>query len=38
MAVDFAKMPLYFIANEGQVDERAKFYAKTSGYTLWLTK
>jgi hypothetical protein len=24
MAVDFAKMPLYFIANEGQVDEQAK--------------
>ena len=38
MNVDFSKIPLYFIANEGQVDERAKFYAKVSRYTLWLTK
>jgi hypothetical protein len=35
---DFGKIPLYFIPNEGQVDERAFFYAKASRYTLWLTK
>jgi endonuclease/exonuclease/phosphatase family metal-dependent hydrolase len=35
---DFGKIPLYFIPNEGQVDERALFCAKTSKYTLWLTK
>ena len=29
MAVDFAKMPLYFIANEGQVDEHAKILKGT---------
>ncbi|MGD8540217.1 MAG: SBBP repeat-containing protein [Candidatus Aminicenantes bacterium] len=29
---------MYFIPNEGQVDERALFYAKASKYTLWLTK
>ena len=29
MAVDFANIPLYFIANEGQVNEHEKFYAKT---------
>ena len=35
---DFGKIPLYFIPNEGQVDEEALFYAKASRYTLWLTK
>ncbi len=35
---DFGKQPLYFIANQGQVDKRAMFYVKTPGYTLWLTK
>ncbi len=35
---DFGKIPLYFIPNEGQVDEKALFYAKTSSYTLWLTE
>jgi len=35
---NFGKIPLYFIPNEGQVDERALFYAKASRYTLWLTK
>jgi hypothetical protein len=34
----FWKVPLYFIPNKGQVNERAKYYAKTSGYTLWITK
>jgi hypothetical protein len=36
--LDFGKIPLYFITNKGQVNEKAKFYAKASRYTLWLTK
>ncbi len=38
LSPDFAKIPLYFVPNRGQVDETALFYAKTSRYTLWLTK
>jgi Leucine-rich repeat (LRR) protein len=34
----FGKIPLYFIANQGQVDEQTLFYARTSRYTLWVTK
>jgi hypothetical protein len=34
---DYGKIPLYFIPNQGQVNEKAKFYAKTSRYTLWMT-
>jgi len=36
--LDFGKFPLYFIYNKGQVNEKAKYYAKTSRYTLWMTK
>ena len=36
--VNFGKIPLYFIHNKGQVNKRALFYAKTPGYTLWVTK
>jgi hypothetical protein len=36
--LNFGKFPLYFIANKGQVNEKAVFYAKASRYTLWLTK
>ena len=36
--LDFGKIPLYFITNKGQVNKKAKFYAKASSYTLWLTK
>ena len=36
--LNFGKFPLYFIYNKGQVNEKAKFYAKASRYTLWLTK
>ncbi|MCK4822109.1 SBBP repeat-containing protein [bacterium] len=36
--IDFAEIPLYFIANKGQVNDKARFYAKAAGYTLWLTK
>jgi hypothetical protein len=35
---DYGKIPLYFIPNEGQIHEKALFYARASGYTLWLTK
>ncbi|NIM18243.1 MAG: hypothetical protein GTO45_40200, partial [Candidatus Aminicenantes bacterium] len=35
---EFGSIPLYFIPNKGQVNETAKFYAKTSRYTLWMTK
>lgn len=35
---DYGKIPLYFISNEGQVNEKVLFYAKTSNYTLWLTE
>jgi len=36
--LNFGKFPLYFIFNKGQVNEMAKFYAKASRYTLWITK
>jgi len=35
--LNFSKFPLYFIFNKGQVNEKAKFYAKASRYTLWLS-
>ncbi|MCP5103895.1 MAG: hypothetical protein GY950_10975 [bacterium] len=36
--IHFAKFPLYFITNKGQMNKKAIFYAKASRYTLWLTK
>lgn len=36
-AMDSGRTPLYFMANRGQVDTMVKFYARASGYTLWLT-
>jgi hypothetical protein len=36
--LNFGKIPLYFITNKGQVNEKALYYAKASRYTLWLTK
>ena len=36
--LNFGNIPLYFTHNKGQVDKRALFYAKTQGYTLWITK
>lgn len=35
---DYGKIPLYFIPNEGQVEEKVLFYAKTPMYNLWLTR
>lgn len=31
--IDFGKIPLYFITNKGQVNEKARFYAKALRYT-----
>ena len=38
LAPDFGKIPLYFIPNRGQVDPEVFYYAKASGYTLWVAK
>lgn len=35
---NFGKTPLYFIPNKGQIDETARYYAKTPRYTLGITK
>ncbi|UCH96611.1 MAG: SBBP repeat-containing protein [Candidatus Aminicenantes bacterium] len=35
---DFGTIPLYFVPNQGQVDEKVRFYARTPRYTLWITK
>ena len=34
---DFGALPLYFIPNEGQVDPDARFYARATKCTLWVT-
>lgn len=36
--VSAASVPLYFIANGGQMDARALYCARTPAYTLWLTR
>ena len=36
--IDFSEFPLYFVTNKGQVNGKAKFYARASRYTLWLTE
>jgi hypothetical protein len=35
---DFGKFPLYFIKNQGQFNQKARFYVKTSHCTLWITR
>jgi len=35
--IGLGKLPLYFIANRGQVDSQGRYYARASRYTLWLT-
>ncbi len=35
---EYGKLPLYFIQNDGQVDEKVKFYEKGSGRTTFFTK
>jgi hypothetical protein len=37
-AVSFGEIPLYFFPNHGRFREQAEFYARTPGYTLWMTK
>ncbi len=34
----YGKLPLYFIENRGQVDERVDYYVKNGNSTLYLTK
>ena len=36
--IEFGKIPLYFVSNQGQVNKQAKFYAKAARCTLWMTK
>ncbi|NIN35066.1 MAG: hypothetical protein GTN53_27740, partial [Candidatus Aminicenantes bacterium] len=38
IARNFGNIPLYFIPNRGQMNEKALFCAKTRTYTLWITK
>ncbi len=35
---DFGNIPLYFIPNRGQTDNRALFSARAEGFTLWATR
>lgn len=35
---DYSKLPLYFIQNNGQMDERVKFYETGNGHTTLFTK
>ena len=34
----YGKLPLYFIQNDGQIDEKVKFYEKGSGHATFFTK
>ncbi|MBE7549085.1 MAG: hypothetical protein HS127_18765 [Planctomycetia bacterium] len=34
----YGKLPLYFIQNDGQVDERVQYYEKGSGQGMFFTK
>lgn len=36
-ASNFGNIPLYFVANHGQADAAVAYYARTPGYTLWVT-
>jgi alpha-tubulin suppressor-like RCC1 family protein len=33
----YEKLPLYFIENKGQVDQKVRYYARTAGQTLYFT-
>lgn len=35
---DYGKLPLSFIENRGQVDERVEYYLQTSAYSLYFTR
>jgi len=34
----YGKLPLYFIRNDGQMDEKVKYYERGSGHTTYLTE
>jgi len=34
----YGKLPLYFIQNDGQMDEQVKFYEKGSGHAMFFTE
>lgn len=36
--LDYGNIPLYFIPNKGQVHDKVQYLAKTSRYSLWITK
>ena len=38
VCASYGKLPLYFIRNDGQMDERVKFYEKGSGHTMYFTE
>ena len=35
---NYGKLPLYFIENQGQINEKVKFYEKGNGHTTFFTK
>src|SRR5687768_14237506 len=37
LAVSYGNVPISFVANQGQTDERVKFLARGQGYSLFLT-
>ena len=38
VTADYGRLPLYFIANQGQVDKRVQYYVKGSGQTTFFTR
>jgi hypothetical protein len=38
MIAALGRLPLAFVANRGQVDERVSYYARARGQTFWLTR
>jgi len=35
---DYGNLPLYFIKNDGQIDNKVKFYEKSSGHSIFFTE
>jgi len=38
MHAHYGKLPLYFIQNDGQINEKVRFYEKGSGHAMYFTK
>jgi hypothetical protein len=38
MTANSVSIPLHFVMNRGQVDENVLYYARVSGYILWITR